>query len=91
MKSEPHWLSTKGVDPDSFRALPVIVRDKAGIEIPASLEVEKMNKDWEIVVSANYNQNPFPGQVTFAGFYLTQDQFNAVMDKGPKCVLDVPG
>jgi hypothetical protein len=90
MKSSPTWLSTKGVAPEMIRARNILVKDKTGREIQATLEVEQVNKQMDVIVSANYNSSPFSNSVSFAKFYLTQEQFDEFVDKGAKCILQVP-
>lgn len=90
MQSEPKWLSAGNVSPDMIRGRNIKVKDKTGREISAHLEVENLNAKGEIVVSANYNSSPFQGTVAFATFYLTQEQLDDFLVKGPNCVLGVP-
>lgn len=87
MKSEPQWLSTN-VAPEIIYLSPVTVKNKFGSELKWHLEVEKNNG--LLKVSAKYNSSPFPNTVNPATFNLTQEQLDEYLDKGAKCVLNVP-
>jgi hypothetical protein len=88
MKFEHSRLLTN-VAHEIIDAMPVTVKNKMGCEIKAILEVEETGKNG-LVISAHYNSNPFGDPASPDKFYLTQYQLDDFLNKGPKCVLDVP-
>ncbi|MGH7990510.1 MAG: hypothetical protein ACREDS_10025 [Limisphaerales bacterium] len=88
MKSERPRLLTN-VAPEIIDAMPVTVKNKMGFEIKALLKVEEADKNG-LVILAHYDSNPYSDPISPDKFYLTQYQLDDFLNKGPKCVLDVP-
>jgi len=90
MKLTQQWLSANGVARELISGRSLIVRGKMIGDVAAYLEAESVNHDGKIVVSANYNSNPFPGTQALAKAYLTQEDYEDFLSKGPRCVLELP-
>jgi hypothetical protein len=87
METEPQWLSTN-VAPEIIHLSPITIKDKMGGKRKGHLQVEQNNG--LLKISANYNFTHLENKVVAAKFYLTQEQLDEYLDKGEKCVLNVP-
>ena len=87
--SDQQWLSTE-FPKEMIHALPVTIKRKMGFEVNGNLNVEDVNKEGEMIVSVNYNSNPFEGSVQLSKFFLTQEQLKDFTEKGARCLLIEP-
>jgi hypothetical protein len=88
-KMNSNWLSTN-FPAAMIDTMPVRIKHKSIGEIKGHLTVEKDDKKGGMIVSANYDSNPFHGAVSATKFYLTQDQLNAFTGRGAVFVLIAP-
>jgi hypothetical protein len=89
MNTVPRWVSTT-LQPEKIHGHSITVKDKMGRGIKGHLEVAMANDKEQSVVRACYNLNPDSRRVAFVAFYITQEQMDAFIKEGERCILDAP-
>jgi len=85
------WLTPdKSIDRNYFDRVPVKINTRMNVEVAGRLTVESVNADGQIILAVHYNASPFPNTVADEVFYLTQEQFDELMEKGAACILSAP-